>query len=91
MDGTPTSRLNDWLLRAIDGKKVDPGPAEPRSKLPKPKALPFELADASKQAIAKAIKDHQTLMGKHQLAVLHYTGFGKNLIKVRLFTDLCLS
>jgi carnitine O-acetyltransferase len=83
LDGTPTSRLNDWLLRALAGKKVDLGSPTARDDLPSPKAIRFELADTTKQAIAQAIDAHQTLMGKHQLAVLNYTGFGKNLIKVR--------
>lgn len=83
MDGTPTSRLNDWLLRALDSKKVEPGPAEPRTDLPSPAALTFELADPSKKAIDQAIRQHRETMDRHQIAILNYTGFGKNLIKVR--------
>jgi len=80
MDGTPTSRLNDWMLRAIHAKKVAPG--EPTSKeLTAPRSLTFQLDDATKTAITTAVKAHEDLMAPYDIAVLNYEGYGKNEIK----------
>ncbi|BGP39254.1 Carnitine O-acetyltransferase mitochondrial [Rhodotorula kratochvilovae] len=82
MDGTPTSRLNDWLLRSLDMGKIDLGSsARPASKLPKVKALTFNLPTSVKSAIDTSIKAHQEVMAKHDLSVLEYAGYGKDQIK----------
>lgn len=83
MDGTPTSRLNDWLLRSLDANKIPLGPATPRplSSLPSVTPLTFDLPQPVVAAIGKSIEAHDQVMAKHQLAVLQYDGYGKDLIK----------
>lgn len=83
MDGTPTSRLNDWLLRSLAHGKIDLGSPEarPASKLPEVKPLTFNLPGSVKSTIAEAIKTHDAIMGKHDMSVLEYSGYGKEVIK----------
>ncbi|GAA5916337.1 hypothetical protein JCM8208_005308 [Rhodotorula glutinis] len=82
MDGTPTSRLNDWLLRSLDMGKIDLGSSSrSASALPKVTPLTFKLTDSVKSAIDTSIKAHQDVMAKHDLAVLEYAGYGKDQIK----------
>lgn len=80
MDGTPTSRLNDWLLRSLDAGKVPLGDA-PRSQLPSVTALSFKLPGQVQSAIQKSVSEHEATMAKHELAVLQYDGYGKDTIK----------
>lgn len=84
MDGTPTSRLNDWLLRSLDQGKIDLGSTSPRpaSALPKVTPLSFNLPESVKSTIGTSIKAHDEVMGKHDLAVLEYAGYGKDQIKL---------
>uniref|UniRef100_A0A0K3CET4 Nucleolar GTP-binding protein 2 n=2 Tax=Rhodotorula toruloides TaxID=5286 RepID=A0A0K3CET4_RHOTO len=83
MDGTPTSRLNDWLLRSLDHGKIDLGSSTPRSAsaLPKITPLAFNLPESVKSAISSSISAHESTMSKHDLAVLEYAGYGKDQIK----------
>ena len=82
MDGTPTSRLNDWLLRSLDMGKIDLGSSSrSASSLPAVTPLTFKLTDSVKAAIDTSIKAHQDVMAKHDLAVLEYAGYGKDQIK----------
>jgi carnitine O-acetyltransferase len=81
MDGTPTSRLNDWLLRSIFERKVDLGSSVARTDLPAPSPITFTLSAPVKSAIDRAVVDHQTIMSKRHLSVLHFEGYGKNAIK----------
>ena len=83
MDGTPTSRLNDWLLRSLAHGKIDLGSTEvrPASKLPQVKPITFNLPSSVKSTISEAVKAHDSIMAKHDLSVLEYSGYGKVVIK----------
>lgn len=82
MDGTPTSRLNDWMLRSLDAGKVPLGEsARTASELPSVKALQFKLPQQVQSTITEAVSTHAETMGKHELAVLQYDGYGKDTIK----------
>ncbi|GAA5892436.1 choline/carnitine O-acyltransferase [Sporobolomyces salmoneus] len=82
MDGTPTSRLNDWLCRSLDMGKIDLGDSSrSASNLPKVTPITFSLPSPAKTAIKKSIKAHDETMAKHDLAVLEYAGYGKDTIK----------
>ncbi|GAA6039083.1 hypothetical protein JCM8097_005311 [Rhodosporidiobolus ruineniae] len=83
MDGTPTSRLNDWLLRSLDAGKIDLGSsARSASALPKITPLTFSLPSSVTSAISNSIKSFEETMAKHDLAVLEYSGAGKDQIKL---------
>ncbi|GAA5855757.1 hypothetical protein JCM8547_001671 [Rhodosporidiobolus lusitaniae] len=82
MDGTPTSRLNDWLLRSLDAGKIDLGSSSrPVSALPPVKPITFSLPSSVKTAIDTSITAFNAVMSKHDLAVLEYAGTGKDQIK----------
>lgn len=80
--GTPTSRLNDWLLRSLDSNKIPLGTsARPLSQLPTVNPITFSLPPSVIGTIATSIEAHDAVMAKHELAVLQYDGYGKDLIK----------
>ncbi|KAM0745737.1 acyltransferase ChoActase/COT/CPT [Meredithblackwellia eburnea MCA 4105] len=82
MDGTPTSRLNDWLLRSLEAKKIPLGEsARPASQLPVVTPLTFTLPLPVVTTIAESVAAHDATMAKHELAVLQYDGYGKDTIK----------
>ena len=81
MDGTPTSRLNDWLLKSLAAKRIDLGSPSPSSDLPEPAAIAFKLDGPSQKAIKKAISNFETELAKHKISVLQYDGYGKEFIK----------
>lgn len=82
MDGTPTSRLNDWLLRSLDAGKVPLGDsARSLSALPSVTPLTFNLPPQVQSTISSSIEAHDAIMAKHDLAVLQYDGYGKDVIK----------
>ncbi|KAI1756955.1 acyltransferase ChoActase/COT/CPT [Xylaria castorea] len=81
MDGTPTHRLNDYANDAIFGNKLDFSNPAMRSNLPDPVAVNFEITPEVRAEIDRATKDFATVIGKHELAVQGYQGYGKGLIK----------
>lgn len=80
MDGTPTSRMNDWMLRSVEAGKIDPGTPS-KETLPGPQLLEFELSEADKTAISDAQRHHRDLMSKRALSVLQVDAYGKDVIK----------
>ncbi|KAI5122447.1 hypothetical protein M0805_008759 [Coniferiporia weirii] len=82
MDGTPTLRLNEYMLASLAAGKVDLGAPEVRAEgLEKPKEITFELDDKAKTYIKQAETNFDKLVEKHEMLVLHYEGYGKNYIK----------
>jgi len=81
MDGTPTTRLNEWLLRSLHAKKVDLGSTTPTSddKLPKPSQITFKLNGPAQKAVIHAKKQFDEELSKHKISVLQYDGYGKEL------------
>ncbi|KDN41016.1 hypothetical protein RSAG8_07722, partial [Rhizoctonia solani AG-8 WAC10335] len=81
MDGTTTLRMNEFVLASLAKGKIDHGSATVSSNLPAPKEITFELDSTSKSQIQTATKNFNTLVGQHDLHVLHYEGYGKAAIK----------
>ncbi|KAI9331576.1 acyltransferase ChoActase/COT/CPT [Obelidium mucronatum] len=81
MDATPTSRLCDWVLENLEKGKINHGTTTISSSLPTPKKLEFDLDASLKQEITIAEKKFAELVGKHDLKVTVFDGYGKNLIK----------
>lgn len=81
MDGTPTTRLNDWMIRSISAGKIDMGNPTPRSDLPAPKQLQFQLNDKVKTHVAKAVTSIEEIKAEHQVTVFQFSGYGKEVIK----------
>ncbi|RPD62238.1 acyltransferase ChoActase/COT/CPT [Lentinus tigrinus ALCF2SS1-7] len=84
MDGTPTLRLNEFILASLAAGKVDLGPARTASTgadLPPPQELTFTLDAKTKGYVADAEGHFDALVGQHDMEVLHYEGYGKEYIK----------
>ncbi|KAI0087716.1 acyltransferase ChoActase/COT/CPT [Irpex rosettiformis] len=84
MDGTPTLRMTEFIIGALTNNKIDLGPARSPStgsSLPAPTELSFTIDSKTKSNIAQAEKSFNELVGKHDMEVLHYEGYGKEYIK----------
>jgi len=82
IDGTPTLRLNDFVLNALAANKIDLGGAgKAGSELPAPEHISFALDAPLEQAIGQSIKAFNELKAQHDLAILDFQGYGKNAIK----------
>lgn len=103
MDGTPTLRLNEFILATLALNKADLGPdraAETGKDLPDPVELKFEVNEQVTGLVKEAESRFDELVSSHDLhvcspsaytaasgltvfllQVLHYEGYGKNLIK----------
>ncbi|KAJ3297226.1 Carnitine O-acetyltransferase mitochondrial [Rhizoclosmatium sp. JEL0117] len=80
MDATPTSRLCDWVLESLDKGKINHGTSNSTS-LSTPQKLAWDLSPQIKQEITTAEQKFAELVGKHDLKVVVFEGYGKNLIK----------
>jgi len=81
MDGTPTLRLNEFILGSLAAKEIDLGTSSPSSLLTPPSEIVLTANDAVLVDVKEAEKNFDTLVGSHDLQVLHYDAYGKNLIK----------
>ncbi|KZV70168.1 acyltransferase ChoActase/COT/CPT [Peniophora sp. CONT] len=81
MDGTPTLRMNEFLLASLQSNKIDLSPSAPSSSLPPPSEITLVLDDAVKKDIDCAERDFDELVGKHDLEVLQWDQYGKEWIK----------
>lgn len=70
MDGTPTLRMNEFILSALAHKKIDLGPVEAdKSKLPQVEELVFEVNGQVSELVKGAEKRFDELVGAHDLHV----------------------
>ncbi|KAJ4481958.1 acyltransferase ChoActase/COT/CPT [Lentinula aciculospora] len=84
MDGTPTLRMNEFILAAIAQEKINLGPprtSEVAALLRRPTEIKFTLNDEVREAVASAEERFDKLVADHDLHVLHYEGYGKEYIK----------
>ncbi|KAJ3328249.1 Carnitine O-acetyltransferase mitochondrial [Blyttiomyces sp. JEL0837] len=81
MDATPTSRLCDWVLDNLAKNKIDHGSASVSSDLAAPQKLEFKLSSNLTKAIVAAEEKFDKLVDQHELKVVAFEGYGKNLIK----------
>lgn len=71
-DGTPTLRLNEFMLASLAANKVDHGSDTVRSGLLEPKELTFELDATSTKFIGEAESHFDALMAQHDMEVRHH-------------------
>jgi carnitine O-acetyltransferase len=72
MDGTPTLRLNEFMLASIAAAKADLSPmrtSDTGKNLPLPKEITFVLDSKSKANIRGAEQRFDELVGEHDLRV----------------------
>jgi len=83
MDGTPTLRMNEFVLASLDFHKVDLGPSiiSDPSSLPPITELIFDIDAKVLSLIQQSAERFDNLVGAHDLHVLHYEGFGKDFTK----------
>ncbi|KAL7417765.1 acyltransferase ChoActase/COT/CPT [Mrakia frigida] len=80
LDGTPTLRLNEFIIASLEKGKVDLV-GESGKKGAAPVELKWVLDDKAKASVEAAAKAHWEIMGRHNLEALQYGGYGKDLIK----------
>jgi carnitine O-acetyltransferase len=81
MDGTPTLRMNEFMLGSLDAKKIDLGSPLSSASLAPPKEIVLIANDAVLDDVQKAVRNFDKLVAAHDLRVLHYDAYGKNFIK----------
>ena len=81
MDGTPTLRMNEFMLGSLAAKKIDLGHPSPNVNPTPPKEIVLTANDAVLSDIKQAEKNFDELVGAHELRVLHYDAYGKEFIK----------
>ncbi|KAG6852649.1 hypothetical protein C0991_010186 [Blastosporella zonata] len=84
MDGTPTLRMNEFVLASLAKGKADLGPPKTETTgraIPAPTELVF-ATDAKVQGLVKEAEGRfDELVAAHDLHVQHYEGYGKSFIK----------
>ncbi|KAH9042175.1 acyltransferase ChoActase/COT/CPT [Lactarius pseudohatsudake] len=81
MDGTPTLRLNEFILGSLAANEIELGSPSPSSMLTPPAEIVLAANDAVLADVKEAEKNFDKLVGSHDLQVLHYDAYGKSLIK----------
>lgn len=82
MDGTPTLRMNDFVLAALEAGKIDLGSSNrSATELPEPQPVRFDITAAAQEAIRGALGDFDDVMRQHSLQVVQNFAYGKGLIK----------
>ena len=81
MDGRSTHRLNDYVCDTIFNEKLDFSSPPVSSNLPEPVVIQFNVDKATQERIDLAQKHFDDLLGRHDLSVQAYQGYGKKLIK----------
>ncbi|KAI8362655.1 acyltransferase ChoActase/COT/CPT [Blakeslea trispora] len=81
MDGTATCRLNEYVCDGLNRNLIQHGSSHVRSDLPTPHELKFHIDDAVIKDVKSAGFQFEELINKHELTVLAYQAYGKNLIK----------
>ncbi|CBN79817.1 Carnitine/choline O-acyltransferase [Ectocarpus siliculosus] len=88
MDGMPTLRLADFMMKKTMGFSADSSAgsdSSPESWSPvavtPPRPLDLALSPASLRAIASAEVAFDRLVNQHEMDVLEFTGYGANTIK----------
>ena len=81
MDGTPTHRFCDTVNAFITHNRLDFNNPSVRSNLSEPSIVHFDVGTASMADIESAQKQFADTIGKHDLKVQAYQGYGKGLIK----------
>lgn len=80
LDGTPTLRMNEFVLASLDKGRIE---LEPVSVKPhaapkggKARELEWVVDDQVRKDVAGAREAHIKLMSDHQMEALHFTGYG---------------
>ncbi|CAO3680871.1 unnamed protein product [Rhizopus microsporus] len=81
MDGMATCRLNEFVCDGLARNKIEHGPTDIRSDLPEPQELHFDINSQVSKDIEAAETNFENLIKKHELTVLNYQAYGKDLIK----------
>lgn len=81
MDGTPTHRLNDYVMHVIKTGELDHGEASAQVSLPEPSEITFKSTPEIREHVVAAKAQFKEMIDGHDLRVMNYQGYGKNLIK----------
>lgn len=82
MDGTPTLRLNDWLVGQISSFELKENDLKLPGSLPEINELNFEIDNGIKDAIATETETFNQTVNSLDIRTWQYFGFGKDDIKL---------
>ncbi|KAK1920548.1 acyltransferase ChoActase/COT/CPT [Papiliotrema laurentii] len=84
LDGTPTLRLNEFMLGSIDKGAIPlelPEGEKSTEPMPAPEEIVFELDKHLQDVVAKSKKGFEDEMALQDLKMVNFTGYGKEVIK----------
>lgn len=81
LDGTPTLRLNEFVLAALEQGKIPLEVSSSASTPLQPVEIKFVTDETIENGIRKAVNEFAKVMGQHELVACHYDKYGKNVIK----------
>lgn len=81
MDATPTNRICEFTCMGIHQGKFDLNQSSPSTNLPQPEHLNFQITPKIEKAIQIATNQFDAAIEKHDLRVVTFEAYGKNLIK----------
>ncbi|KAK8844806.1 hypothetical protein IAR55_006656 [Kwoniella newhampshirensis] len=84
LDGTPTLRMNEFLLASVAQGKIPLEPPEGEnatSLMARPEEIVFELDGKLKEVLERSKKGFGEEMALQDLKMVNFTGYGKELIK----------
>lgn len=80
LDGTPTLRMNEFVLASLAQNRIELEPAAARPDAAptggKARELKWVVDDRVRHDVDQARQAHVKLMGDHQMEALHFTGYG---------------
>nr|ODN85714.1 carnitine O-acetyltransferase [Cryptococcus depauperatus CBS 7841] len=84
LDGTPTLRLNEFILASLDHGKIPlelPESERATSSMPEPEEIKFVLDNHIRDVIKQSQKGFAEEIAQQSLHMAKYKGYGKNVIK----------
>ncbi|ODN89753.1 carnitine O-acetyltransferase [Cryptococcus wingfieldii CBS 7118] len=84
LDGTPTLRLNEFMLASLANQKIPlelPEGERNSASMPEPEEVVFELDAKTKQIVEESKKGFSEEMARQNLSMVTFNGYGKNFIK----------
>lgn len=82
MDGTPTLRMNDWLVNELSNFKLSDTDLVKPSKIPQINELNFEINNDIKEQIELETENFNKTVNSLNIKTWQYFGFGKDDIKL---------
>lgn len=91
IDGGPVLRLTDTVVKRTLLEDSPLGGEAPRSNIPGPQQIRFELTEANLGDIEKAKANFNAVKSKQKLHAEPYSAYGKNVVRNLVKEYICVS